>query len=385
MVDMSLKFKSSTFKKVKQMNTLKKRFLFFISAAIFIAVQVQAQVSVIGIQLQHFNVTPTSLLQASIMNSGPEQQVIIESKLFNAANEVLMISRSSVINLKTGINMAVERNAVNVEYGANNQATYIKTSHILPGGRFKICVTILSASGSEVIEDFCDEVDADLTQFLYLVNPPDKDTIPTPNPLLVWTHSEPFSILGQGEYFRMIVVELNKDQQPEEGIVSNVPLFIKTYLTSHELLYPADAKALQAGKRYGWQVQKMSNDIVINKTEAWEFTLAPPKTDNVNKYAILKKKLDAGYYTVYDNKLYFRFIEDYSVNAVKCVIYDSQRNKIQPKVRKDEGKSPVITMKGEGYNRFEIDLNSLNITSGFHTLEVKNEKGELYMLKFLVE
>lgn len=385
MVTIILKLKSFRFKVLKNehMHNLKKVFS-LILVMIFSVTVTKSQVSVIGVQLQHFNVTPTSLLQASIMNAGTEQQVIIESKLFNAGGEMLMSSRSAAFALHPGLNIATDRSVANVEYGSGNQSTYIKTSHILPGGRFKICVNIISATNSEVIEDYCDEVESDLTQFLYLVNPPDKDVIPNPNPVLVWTHSEPFSILGQGEYFRMIVVELSNAQSPEEGIVSNTPLFIRNYLTSHELLYPADAKILQVGHRYGWQVQKMSNDIVINKSEAWEFTLAANKTVTENQYAVLQKTLDAGYYTAINNSVFFRFNEEYSAGTVSCIIYDSKRQPVKPKVE-SEGISKAYNVKQNGQNRYEINLDKLNMSSGYYTLQVKTEKGETFMLKFLVD
>lgn len=364
-----------------------KKYLSLITGLVLLLGSVNAQISVIGTQVQHFNITANSLLEVSLMNAGQQQQVIIESKLFNSGNELLMSVRSAPFTLKNGLNTpaTVSRQAASLEYGNNNQVNHIKTFHTLPGGLFKLCVNVISSPSMESVDDFCDEIESDLSQFLYLVSPPDKDTLPTAQPLLLWTHSEPFGILGQGEYFRMIVAELNKDQLPEEGILSNSPLLMKNYLTTHEVQYPMDAKTLESGKRYGWQVQKMANDIVLNKTEAWEFTLRVDKPVKDNKYSVLRKTLDAGYYKVENNKIFFRFDEEYATGNISSVIYNSQRQAVKPVVKTDEIKNGAYNIKQNGYNRYEINLDKLNMMSGFYTLEVNNEKGELFLLKFYVE
>ncbi|MBN8702776.1 MAG: hypothetical protein J0M08_06910 [Bacteroidetes bacterium] len=364
-----------------------KKILCTLTTAFLVASLVSAQVSVINSPFQTFNVTPNSLIQASIMNASGEQQIVLESKLINVANEVVLSARSIPFAIHNGVNTSANssRQIERVEYGNSSQASYIKTSHLLPSGRFKLCIVVISATTSEVIDDFCDEIESDLSQFLFLVSPFDKDTIATTQPLLAWTHSEPFNVLSQGESYRMILVELKNDQTAEEGIVTNPTYFLKNNLLSHQVVYPIDANKLEADKRYGWQVQKIANDIVINKSEAWEFTLASKNKKFTPKYATLNKKLSSGFYTAYDNKVYFRFVENYSSNIAKAIIYDEKRAVIRPKLKSEATSSQPIAIKNNGTNLFEIDLNSLNIQSGFHTLEIKNEKGELFLLKFLVQ
>ena len=165
---------------------------------------------------------------------------------------------------------------------------------------------------------------------------------------------------------------------------------MKNHLKRHEVQYPVEANMLQAGKRYGWQVQKLSNDVIINKSEAWEFIIEPERIIKQNKYAVMKKTVDGGFYTAENNKLFFRFEEEYNTSKdVKCVIYDSKMQTVKPKVKNDNeqtgGNSSSISMKNNGYNSFEINIDELDINTGYHTLEVKNEKGETFLLKFYVQ
>ncbi len=48
-------------------------------------------------------------------------------------------------------------------------------------------------------------------------------------------------------------------------------------------------------------------------------------------------------------------------------------------------KKPQLNVKSAGYNRYELDLSAMGLKSGFYTLEVLNEKKELYLLKFKVD
>ena len=69
----------------------------------------------------------------------------------------------------------------------------------------------------------------------------------------------------------MVVSEIKKDQSTEEAISVNSPVMVKNYLKEHQVQYPYDAKELKEGKSYAWQVQKIGDGIVLNKSESWKF------------------------------------------------------------------------------------------------------------------
>jgi hypothetical protein len=371
---------------------MKKNRLYTILISLLCSFSVQAQVAIINSNINAYNITPQGICQVNVMNNSADMQVTLEARLSNSGNERLITVKTQPFLLKAGMNTILGYNLslASTAYGANNQGTYVQNSHTLPSGKYNYCCIITSVN-SEYTDDYCEDIDAEQSAFLLLVNPADKDTIETPNPMLVWAHSEPFNLLAPGEFFKIVVAELNKDQNAESGVTANVPIYIKSYLSAHQVQYPFDAKTLEKGKRYGWQVQKIANGVIINKTEAWEFVYAPDKVIKNNKYASLKKKLDAGYYIANNNKLFFKFDEEYSSTKVNCAIYNEKRELILAKPKRDEktetstSASNPLSPQLNGYNRYEINLDDLNISRGMHTLEMKNEKGELFLLKFYVQ
>lgn len=366
---------------------MNKKIALLFLIALFSSFIGKAQVSVVSIQLQSYNITPDALMAASISNLGNELQVQLVSKLYNFNNEVLLTVKSAPFILKKGLNSPFDgtRRVAGAEFSSGNQANYIKSTHGLPSGTYRVCIDVVLSQTLETQDQFCDELESDYNEYLFLVIPADKDTVVSTTPLLIWSHSEPFNVLSQGEYYRMVVSEIKDKQGADEAVTINTPLMVKNYLTTHNLQYPYDAKELKAGGRYAWQVQKIANGVITNKTEAWEFIIDKKPEEKENKYAVLEKHLDAGYYKAGNNKVYFKFDEEYSSGNVSCSIYNSKRELVLPKVHSDGQKSASLNLKSNGYNRFEIDLNELDIKSGYHTLEVKNEKGQLYLLKFYAQ
>lgn len=93
-------------------------------------------------------------------------------------------------------------------------------------------------------------------------------------------------------------------------------------------------------------------------------------------YAVMKKKLDGGYYTAINGELQFRFDEEYkdSDNSLTYNIYTDMHSLVS---------SPPSQSVQYGDNRYAIDLTSiLSMTSGYYILEVVNEKDEKWYLRF---
>jgi len=361
--------------------------LAFVMLTSFIAKAQQSTVFITGIQVTAFNITPEAMLSASIMNNGDPVSVETVTKLYNSDNQLLLTVISAPFSLSKGFNgsFSGNRKAAVIEYAANPQANYLKTTRNMPSGNFEVHVELKTPIASEISDKFIYEIESDHNQYLYLVSPADKDSMEIKNPMLVWAHSEPFNILSKGESFMMILTEMKTNQSPEEAIVMNTPIMTKQNLTTHNLQYPYEARGLEEGKHYAWMVQKMSNGVVVAKTEVWEFSIIK-KRPIIANYASLTTKLDAGYYTAKNDKVYFKLDEEYMDGKLNIKIFDSNRNVIEPKAKNETLKNKnEYNVKKAGYNQYEIDLEQLNVSSGFYTLEVLGAKGELYMLNFYVE
>jgi hypothetical protein len=317
-------------------------------------------------------------------------EVILEGKILNAQNEPVLDVVSAPFLLKKGMNATAQMNLgiSSTIYSASQAANYIKTSHTLPSGKYTYCSFIKSFPNDIVTDEYCESFEANTSSFLFLVSPPDKDVIETKYPVLIWTHSEPFSETNATNNYRIIVTELNIGQSPEAAINTNIPVYMKNNLNSHSVLYPIDAKELQIGMTYAWQVQELSSGTIVNKTEAWEFKLKAPIPIKDNKYAVLKKQLDADVYNV-ERYIYFTYDENFDPGSIKIQILDSKRKAVAPKVQNDVSQtssaSNSIDVKKQGDNRFSIDTDQLNVSKGYYTLEVTNAKNELYLLKFYVQ
>ena len=355
----------------------------------FVHASVKGQVSIISIAVQPFNLTPEALLNVNVMNSGEEKQARIITQLFSSNNSVLVTVRSGVFKLNKGLNSgnSGNRKVETSEFNSSTQANYLKTTHNLASGRYKVCSTLSIENDPEKADDFCEELEADFNQYLYLVNPFDKDTIDSKNPILSWTHSEPISLFNQGEFYRMVVAEIKKDQTAEEALIVNSPVMVKNYLSEHQLLYPFDAKELKEGTKYAWQVQKSGDGVVINKTEAWTFVIRQAGELKSVKYVGLKNQLDGSYYIATEGLIYFKFSEEYKTPGdLKFILTNDKSQAVEVEIKRDEGKNenPTTTLKNTGTNLYELNLNSKKNKSGFYTLQARNEKNESFYLKIFL-
>lgn len=342
-----------------------------------------AQVSIVSTTLSPYNVTPSSISQVSV-SSTLTGMVRIEAQLLNSANEALLTVQSEPVNLVSGLNVFGAHNLrlSSIVSGTSPQAKFIQTQHRLSSGNFNHCLRVIPVSGIEEGDEYCNQISSEEDGFLYLVNPMDGDTIETKQPMLLWMHSEPFNLLSQGEFFRIIVVELLDDQTAQDGITINTPVLIKNYLSRHEVRYPFDAQQLEEGKRYGWQVQKISNNAIINQTESWEFVLAEDELPVDHMYVKLQKKLDGGHYVAQNDRIFFRFDEKYKSSKVTCKVYSDSREVIEPELINEQKNQ--VGAKVTGYNNYEFDLQPYKLKKGFYLLEVRNEKEDKFLLKFYV-
>lgn len=104
-----------------------------------------------------------------------------------------------------------------------------------------------------------------------------------------------------------------------------------------------------------------------------------PPLPSTNVYAKLKKRLDGGYVTVRDNKLKFKYIEDYDIptdvnDLLNYTIHDWHGSTVT------SGPVAPSTTKELGVNWYSITLNLTH--KEFYTLEVTDAKGEKYYLRF---
>lgn len=367
-----------------------KTIVFSVFCIFFINTNIQAQVNIVSANFTSYNVSPGSLSDIQVMNPGTKElQVVVESKLFNSNNEILLQVKTNPIALKLGLNSILSSNPSYsyVNYTSNKYSQYIQNTKTLPSGKYRFCTTVMAVNTSEPqSDDYCDELEAEGNNLLYLISVPDKEEIETEYPVLVWYHSEPFNLLAPNEFYRMVLVEMNKDQSPDAAITVNQPLYVKNFLTTHSIQYPIDAKKLEPSKHYAWQVQKMSNGAIIDKTEAWEFSLKSNPTLTSQKYVYLKENLDASSYQCIDGHVYFAYKENYSGKNLSIRLYNDKHKQVEivPVVSENVGETKN-DVKSFGSNYCDLNLEASHLKSGIYFMEVSDDKGEVRKLKIKFE
>jgi hypothetical protein len=154
-----------------------------------------------------------------------------------------------------------------------------------------------------------------------------------------------------------------------------------------QLFYPYDAPELKDGHRYGWQIQKIKNNILVDKSEAWEFIL-PLEVIPTPQYHKLKTKSDGTIAATHNEKLYFEYDERYQNDALKFFVYDPSNELIQtisPELpSKDLSEENGQTqLHHTGANYYEMDLSGF-AEPGIYRLVTINGKKQRYELKFEV-
>jgi len=350
----------------------------------------KAQISISSVNYNTVSLNESTLLNAVVSNSASIVPVKAVVTCKNAAGEMILEATSRNFNLAPGINNinGATIGFNQLVYGNSGKALYLKNNGMMAAGNYSYCLKLIPLNNDESGDIYCEEFEAATDDFLNLITPYDNDTLDTKLPVLTWTHSEPFNTLAKNEYFKLVLTEIKQDQSADQAIFSNPVIYSKTFLNTHSLPYPQDAKELEDGKKYAWQVQKFSNNIMVNKTDVWAFNLKKPKTVLPHKYVLLRKTNDGGFYTATDDKLYFRFDEEYGPGDFIYEILNEQGEKLQPKVKKDDGLQKNASQQvllNQGVNQFELSLNGYGLKKGYYTLIVLNKKKHKFYLRFYVE
>jgi hypothetical protein len=140
---------------------------------------------------------------------------------------------------------------------------------------------------------------------------------------------------------------------------------------------------ITAGSGKGNITASISTNFAANAS--WAVTIG--SRVNSRGYAILKRKLDAGYYQCSNGKLMFRFDEEYNDPDAKLSfrIYDDEHDEVGSSSDVIAGHEPLVYY---GSNYYLLNVMSCDILpegvliNGYYILEVINDKSEHWYLRF---
>lgn len=360
------------------------RLFFSLLMLVFVVQSGLGQVRIISSSFSMFNVSAENICNINISGGSSELTGTIEAKITNVSGNLIMKASSSTFAIKNGINntaqLGIKINSVIFQNSALSE--YVNLYHQLPSGKYNYSVLLNTSDGNS--DELTEEIESESSSFLSLISPPDKDTLESFNPVLIWAHQESFSLIQQGEYFRLVVTEIKREQNAEASLNINSPIFQQNFLTRHDVLYPYDAPKLAPGSKYAWQVQKVTNGIITNKTEAWEFTLKGTGTFG-KSFVEITPKVNTNPYVVQNEKLYFVFKEEYApaTRELRVSVTDAKGKKyLATAFNYVEEQKKVKKEKDNVTNYYELDLQELNLAAGYYNLVIRNQKNQEFFLKF---
>jgi hypothetical protein len=323
-----------------------------------------------------------NLLNTSVLSSNNSKvSCYMQCFILDEYQEKVAEFQTGNFELSTGFNYINNRSAsfASVSFYNSTLKESIEKFSRLPVGKYTICKILVRTETTTELARECKEIESVLMQPPRLLYPLDKSTLNYYLPLFTWFPPTPHSPADKINY-EYKLVEMLPEQSALEAIETNPELLYQNNLTNTFLSYPASSRALQAEKTYAWQVRAFSGNLFVGATEVWQFTIAkndikPDSANTPGSFAILKKKVDAGFYQAYE-QLNFMFEGEYVAGKLHFKLFNDNGEDITPKKLKLSEKY--------GDNRYSIDLRQVTEISNsqFYTLEVTNAKDEKFYLRF---
>jgi len=280
----------------------------------------------------------------------------------------------------------IDRNQVVLQPGVNEypvQWEVIRQAQLGSGNPSAIptlCIEVYGLEG-RLLGNNCQPITSFPSLPVQLVLPYNKEEVASLTPLFTWTPPV-FQGESQGLSYRLKVVEKPPHLSAEAAIQRGAVRMLTDLLRVNSYPYPAGAQALETGQTYAWQVSVFFQGRFLSNSEVWTFRLPSSEAQKVPQeepitYVELSQSIGSGYYPARE-KLGFRFDRPYTGSPLSFKIYDVKANTIA---------SREVILKQVKDNLFELSLpmGAGLIPGTLYTLEVRDEKGHPYYLRFLYQ
>ena len=217
---------------------------------------------------------------------------------------------------------------------------------------------------------------------IMLVSLPDKDTIDYRYPVFNWYYASTPDGRDNVKY-NYVLTELHTNQSALTGVTVNQPLLRINGIEGFQLVYPFDAPELQYNHRYGWQLEKTVNNIIVEKSEAWEFILYREIVIPM-KYAVLNSIYNSTIYEVDGDGFFFKMHQRYrSASQLKCRVISESAEEMEVQLGEDQklGAQDEPEETGREFHYLRTDV----YPAGVYTLIVRDLKGNEFNTKFLIK
>jgi hypothetical protein len=272
---------------------------------------------------------------------------------------------------------AAAARAAKIEFGSSALGQFARRNGIMGAGEYEYCFSVNQGPEIPPVED-C--FDSDMTPFaaMDLIEPAEREEICEPKPMLSWQPLMPFV---PGATYQVLLTEIKAKQTPAEALNYNLPLVNVDGITSSMIQYPAASRELEQGKRYAWQVTAIKDQVVLNRSEVWEFIAKcptePSAAKDANGYRDIEDLTKGNFYVAVEEVRFALLnpgIAQRLTYSIQCV------SKPGMTIRR----LPVIKLSG-GRNKVLLDLrNNKSFVDGYsYVMTIQLPGGGVRNLRFL--
>lgn len=333
-----------------------------------------------------------------VNNNAQAIDVTFETNVDYISGKHAIKATSNTITLNVGVSTISSSDvfSTNVNYYSQLLKEADEAANTFLPGKYKYCVTVYG-SNHTVLAKEC--IDVELT----ILNPPvlislgNEAEVDYLYPAFNWSPPTP---VFPNVVYDFKLVEIREGQTKYDAILRNPIAYGEKGIQVTFLQYPTNAKALEKGKSYAWQVQARTPEVYKENTlnnnslgisEVFLFKIKDKdKVGDTLRYNELRTKLEGQVVSLVDDKLFFITKGEYTYNkALEYSVFNENNEKVEVKVnriiesKQSEEKSGSESVYGE--NKYVLDISNINLRRGYYTLEVRDDKGYSQYLKFKVE
>lgn len=340
------------------------------------------QITIQNATLNGDMVSPSTLFQLVVTNTGPTAIVRFDGHVRTRQGEQVILFQTSDHTLPSGTSTLTSSSLAmrSFNYGTGEAGRNARVHQRLVGGQHSWCIQVIS-NQAETNDEWCDELYMEDLLYLDLVMPWNGDSIDEVRPALTWTISgSPVAI--STAHVRITLVPMPKHMNAAQALAAEIPLFNMNDVTQRTLFYPPGVSDLKRGQCYAWQAERIVDGRVADRSDPWSFCVKEHPRPKADKYVLLDRIEPGRVYEAVDQRIYFRYDEPYAASNLTCVILGPDRRQLEPDTKKEGADKAIFGTKSVGVNLYELDLSTYGLKPGIHTLRVLDGKERQYELLF---
>jgi hypothetical protein len=290
------------------------------------------------------------------------------SKILTTTTKKFQFSKASIINInKTNLDTYGPISTVYHQRSFKNELA--KQGGVFPSGDYKIEV-ICNYEGNgfaEPLGKYVYNINAELMLPIQLVSVFNKDTIEEENPMFTWI--PPYPIPTGNITYEIVLNQVQPNETKFTALATGTPLVKSQINNQNSFIYTPGSPKLQSGNTYAWQVNMFVDGKFYVGSDTWEFyyRVGQEATIEMNRYYLMKEKINNAQVIIDSNILPINFIENYIVldSVANIYIFDENYDTIAT-----NEEVPLFTSEGSNYCYLNFCPDIYYLPNGYYVLKL---------------